>query len=158
MIYWGESIVQREAQTLNPGPNELLEPGLRSMIVDQMLDAVIFADCEGVIRLWNRGAEVIFGFDAEEALGAPLDLIIPEKLLQAHNNGFRRAVATGHLKSHGQVLTTRARNKYGARLYVDFSFGMLKDEAGELVGVFAVGRDATARHMEEVAAHAQAGR
>ena len=133
------------------------EHAIGSMIVDQMLDAVIFADCDGIIRLWNRGAEVIFGFRADEALGAPLDLIVPEKLREAHNRGFRRAVASGHLRSHGEVLTTRARHKYGSRLYVDFSFGLLKNAAGELVGVFAVGRDATARHMEEMAHQAQGG-
>lgn len=135
-----------------------LDQDVRAMIVDQMLDAVILADCDGIIRLWNRGAEIIFGFSEEEAVGAPLELIVPEKLRQAHEAGFRRAVASGHLRTHGEVLTTRARHKYGSRLYVDFSFGLLKNAAGELVGVFAVGRDATARHMEEVAHHAQGGR
>ena len=134
-----------------------LDQDIAAMIVDQMLDAVIFADCDGIIRLWNRGAEVIFGFGADEAVGAPLSLIVPEKLRHAHEDGFRRAVASGHLRSHGEVLTTRARHKYGSRLYVDFSFGLLKNAAGELVGVFAVGRDATARHMEEVAHQAQGG-
>lgn len=129
---------------------------LRSMIADQMLDAVIFVDPEGTIRLWNRGAEVLFGFTAAEAVGASLDLIVPEKLRRAHDQGFRRAVASGHLhKTQGQVLTTRALNKYGARLYVDFAFGILKDEAGALLGVYAVGRDVTARHMQEVAAQVQ---
>lgn len=126
------------------------------LILDQMLDAVILADCNGVIRMWNRGAEVIFGFTAAEALGAPLELIVPPSYRHAHAHGFREAVRTGHLKSHGEVLTTRANHKYGCRLYVDFSFGLLNDDAGELVGVFAVGRDATARHMGEVALAAQA--
>ena len=136
-------------------PDELL----RGMIVDQMLDAVILVDPQGIIRLWNRGAEVLFGFTAAEAVGATLDLIIPPKLRSAHDSGFRHAVATGELhKTHGKVMTTRALNKYGARLYVDFSFGMLKDAQGALIGVFATGRDATARHMESVAAGVQAGR
>lgn len=125
------------------------------MILEQMLDALIFADRDGIIRLWNRGAEVIFGFTAAEAVGASLDLIVPERLRAAHNNGFHRAVASGHLKSHGEVLTTRANHKYGSRLYVDFSFGLLKGEAGELLGVFAIGRDATARHLEGIAKNAQ---
>jgi PAS domain S-box-containing protein len=129
---------------------------LRAMIVDGMLDAVIFADCDGIIRLWNRGAEVMFGFTAAEAVGAPLDLIVPDKLKQAHDGGFRRAIGSGHLKSHGEVLTTRANHKYGSRLYVDFSFGLLKDDGGKLLGVFAVGRDATARHLEKVARSVQA--
>lgn len=133
------------------------DPGqLGTMILDQMLDAVVFADREGVIRLWNRGAEVIFGFSAQEAIGAPLDLIVPERMRAAHGKGFREAVKSGHLRSHGEVLTTRANHKYGCRLYVDFSFGLLKDGGGELLGVFAIGRDATSRHMGELAMAAQA--
>ena len=62
---------------------------------------------------------------------------------------------SGHLKSHGKVLTTRANHKFGCRLYVDFSFGLLKDDSGALLGVFAVGRDATARHMEQLAMAAE---
>jgi len=125
---------------------------LGRMILDQMLDAVIFADRDGIIRLWNRGAEVIFGYPASEAIGAPLDMLVPERMKAAHAAGFREAVRTGSLKLHGEVMTTRANHKYGSRLYVDFSFGLLKDGHGATVGVFAVGRDVTARHMGQVAA------
>lgn len=78
-------------------------------------------------------------------------MIVPQRLKAAHAAGFRQAVRAGHLKSHGEVLTTRANHKYGCRLYVDFSFGLLKDEGNALLGVFAVGRDATARHMAQIA-------
>ena len=126
------------------------------MVLDQMLDAVIVADPDGVIRLWNRGAEVIFGYSASEAIGSPLDMIVPQRLKASHAAGFREAVRAGHLKSHGEVMTTRANHKYGCRLYVDFSFGILKDAQGALIGVFAVGRDVTARHMEQIAQSAEA--
>jgi PAS domain S-box-containing protein len=48
-------------------------------IVEEMPEAVIFADRQGVVRLWNRGAETMFGYSADEALGQRLDLIIPER-------------------------------------------------------------------------------
>jgi PAS domain S-box-containing protein len=128
---------------------------LGPLILDQMLDAVVLADADGVIRLWNRGAEVLFGYSASEAIGAPLDLIVPQRMRAAHGAGFKAAVLSGHLKSHGKVLTTRANHKFGCRLYVDFSFGLLKDDSGALLGVFAVGRDATARHMEQLAMAAE---
>lgn len=131
---------------------------VQQLILEQMLDAVVFADTAGTIRLWNRGAEILFGFSAGEAVGRPLDLIVPQRYRAAHNRGFHDAVRSGHLKTHGGVLTTRANHKYGCRLYVDFTFGILKDPAGGLLGVFAVGRDATARHMEEIAHAAQASR
>jgi len=43
--------------------------GLFRQIVEEMPEAVIFADREGVVRLWNRGAQAIFGYSAAEALG-----------------------------------------------------------------------------------------
>jgi PAS domain S-box-containing protein len=126
-------------------------------IVARAQDAVIVADREGIIRLWNRGAEIIFGFGADEALGRNLDLIVPEKLRRAHNEGYRLAIETGQVRHDGRVLTTRSQHKWGSRLYVDLSFSLLKDEAGQVIGAFAIGRDATARHLEEVARREIAG-
>lgn len=125
--------------------------GLARAIVAQAQEAVIFADRGGIIRLWNRGAEIVFGYAAAEALGQSLDLIVPERFRNAHNEGFRRAIETGHTRADGRVLTTRAQGKFGGRLYVDLSFGLIKDESGTVSGAFAIGRDATARHLEEVA-------
>lgn len=125
-------------------------------IVEQAQDAIIFADREGVIRLWNRGAEIIFGFGAAEAIGRDLDLIVPQRFRRAHNEGFRHAIETGQVRHEGRVLTTRSQHKYGCRLYVDLSFGLLKDEAGRVTGAFAIGRDATARFLEDAARRAVA--
>jgi PAS domain S-box-containing protein len=140
-------------------PTEAPEPTaaeLAAKVVDAMLDAVIVADAHGVIRLWNRGAEVIFGFSQDEAIGCSLDLIVPTRFRPAHAAGYRKAIATGHLHAEGKVLTTRANHKYGCRLYVDFSFGLVKGEGGAVTGVFAVGRDVTARQLGEAALQAQA--
>ena len=130
------------------------QPGHRDLhraIIEQAQEAVIFADRRGIIQLWNRGAEIIFGYSAAEAVGRDLNLIIPEKLRHAHDEGFRHAVCTGATRNNGRVVTTRAQNKFGSRLYVDLSFELLKDESGAVIGAFAVGRDATARHLEQVA-------
>jgi PAS domain S-box-containing protein len=124
---------------------------LHRAIIEQAQDAVIFADRGGIIQLWNRGAEIIFGYAAAEAIGQSLDIIVPERFRQAHNEGFRRALSTGRTRNDGRILTTRAQNKFGSRLYVDLSFGLLKDESGTVIGAFAIGRDATARHLEQVA-------
>ncbi len=134
-----------------PPPNSL-SASLHRAIIEQAQDAIIFADRDGVIRLWNRGAEIIFGFAAAEALGQSLDLIVPEKLRRAHNAGYRHAMETGQLRHDGtRADDTRPQHKYGSRLYVDLSFGLLKDEAGHVTGAFAIGRDATARYLEEQA-------
>ena len=132
-------------------PPDSRNASLHRAIVEQAQDAIIFADRDGVIHLWNRGAEIIFGFAAAEALGQNLDRIVPEKLRRAHDDGYRHAMETGQVRHDGRVLTTRSQHKYGSRLYVDLSFGLLKDEAGQVTGAFAIGRDATARHLEEQA-------
>lgn len=120
-------------------------------IVEQAPDAIIFADREGAIRVWNRGAEAIFGYAAAEVLGNSLDVIIPERLRRAHWEGFRRAIDTGQTKFGARVLTTRSVHKDGSKLYVDLSFGLIRDEAGAIAGALAVGRDCTARHIERAA-------
>ncbi len=120
-------------------------------IVEQAPDAIIFADREGAIRVWNRGAEAVFGYAAAEVLGNSLDVIIPERLRRAHWEGFRRAIDTGQTKFGGRVLTTRSVHKDGSKLYVDLSFGLIRDEAGAIAGALAVARDCTARHIERAA-------
>jgi len=49
------------------------------------------------------------------------------------------------------MLTTRSVHKDGSKLYVDLSFGLIRDEAGAIAGALAVGRDCTARHIERAA-------
>ena len=58
-------------------------------------DAVVFGDAEGTIRIWNAGAEAVFGFTAAEAVGQSMDIIIPERLRGRHWDGYRRTMATG---------------------------------------------------------------
>ena len=120
-------------------------------IVAQAPDVIIFADCQGAIRVWNHGAETVFGHSAAEALGESLDLIIPERLRTAHWNGFHKAVNSGQTRYQNQVLTTRSMHKDGSRLYVELSFGLVRDGNGAIVGSLAIGRDCTARHLKTVA-------
>jgi PAS domain S-box-containing protein len=128
---------------------------LARAIVDATGDAIIFADREGRIRLWNRGAALVFGYDAHDALGRSLDLIIPERLRRAHWDGFDASIASGRTKHADRVLTTRSMHKDGRTLYVDLSFGLVKDEAGNVQGAFAVGRDCTQRYLAERTAKAR---
>ena len=68
---------------------------LCQQIVEGIPDALIFADENGIIRLWNGGAQALFGFTATEAIGQRLDLIIPERLRE------RNGMATGGLWQRG---------------------------------------------------------
>ena len=94
---------------------------LASEIVDQLADAINFADVHGIIRYWNAAAEALFGFTIEEALGQSLGLIIPERLRDAHWVGFNGAMASGNTRLAGRATTTRALHKSGQRLFVEMS-------------------------------------
>jgi PAS domain S-box-containing protein len=71
-------------------------------LVYEAVDAVIYADANGLIGFWNKGAERILGFSEAEALGKPLDIIIPGNLRQRHWAGFNDTMRTG-------------KTRYGAR-------------------------------------------
>jgi PAS domain S-box-containing protein len=118
-------------------------------IVEQAPDAIIFADRAGAIQVWNRGAETVFGYSAAEVVGSSLDVIIPERLRRAHWEGFRRAIDSGQTKYGNQVLTTRSVHKDGHRLYVDLSFGLVRDGVGAVVGALAIARDCTTRYLAD---------
>lgn len=118
-------------------------------IVEDASDAVIYADRDGVIRLWNAGAQAVFGYQPEEALGQTLDLIIPERLRERHWEGFHGAMATGTTRSGRDLLAVPAVGKDGGRISVEFSIVMLRDAAGEPLGVAAILRDVTKRWQEQ---------
>ncbi|MES2878723.1 MAG: PAS domain S-box protein [Pseudomonadota bacterium] len=122
---------------------------LSENILHAMPEALIFADLQGIIRLWNPGAETVFGFTAAQALGQSLDLIIPERLRKAHWDGFNQAVARSGTIPGRHSLITRSLHQSGEQIYVDMSFAMVKNQAGEMLGALAVARDATARFLEE---------
>lgn len=130
-----------------------LEPQWFEAILLQLPDAVIYADRDGIVRIWNRGAERVFGFAANEVVGQSLDVIIPQALRPAHWSAFRRAIDDGRTRHGGEVRTTRSLHKDGRRLYVDLSFGLVIDAAGAVVGAVAVGRDAGERHLAQQAPH-----
>lgn len=123
--------------------------GLYENIIQQTSEAIIFADRAGVIRVWNQGAEALFGFSAADAIGASLDLIIPQHLRQAHWAGFHHAIAQGRTQHEGQVRMTRSLHRDGRKLYVDMSFSIVTSADGTVAGSVAVARDAGLRRPQQ---------
>ena len=122
---------------------------LSRALIEQVADAVIFADREGRIRVWNAGAEAVFGYAGDEVVGRRLDLLIPARLRSAHWKAFDRAIATGQQKYGRESMTTRSVHKDGSDLYVDLSFALVKNGAGQVRGAVAVARDITSRFRAE---------
>ena len=126
---------------------------LADRILDQMADAMIYADRAGKIARWNRAAAALFGYSSEEALGQSLDLIIPEHLRAAHWRGFEAAMTSGTMKLQGRPTLTRAAHKSGRKLYVELTFAIVSSGAAdEVLGSVAVARDVTERVERERAA------
>ena len=122
---------------------------LSQQIVEKAADAIIFADTEGIIRLWNSGAEAIFGYSAEEAIGETLDLIVPEKLRERHWEGYRKVMETGVTRYGSELLAVPALNKDDSRMSVEFTIVLLKDDSGKPQGTAAIMRDVTKRWQKE---------
>jgi len=64
--------------------------------------AIVVADATGTIRLWSEGAERLFGFTAQQAIGQTLDLIVPQDYREAHWHGFRQAMKASFAKLENQ--------------------------------------------------------
>jgi PAS domain S-box-containing protein len=122
---------------------------LSGRIVQESSDAIMFSDRQGIIRLWNRGAERMFGYSAAEALGQSLDLVIPENLRGRHWDGYFRVMESGESRYSTDMLSAPALRKDGARISTEFSMVMVKDNDHKVVGVAAVIRDVSARWQRE---------
>jgi PAS domain S-box-containing protein len=102
-----------------------------------------------VARHWNAGAIRIFGFGVEEAIGRPLDIIIPENLLPLHWQGYRYVMETGRYRyGEGEIMSVPALTKSGRRISVEFTITAVRDDEVNLIGLVAIMRDVTTRFQE----------
>jgi PAS domain S-box-containing protein len=118
-------------------------------IVENSPMAILYADREGRIRLWNSGAETVFGYAEKEALGQSLDLIVPERQRQRHWEGWDKVMASGVTKYGRDPLAVPAMRKDGSRISIEFNVVLVRAESGELAGVAAMVQDVTARWQKQ---------
>ncbi|WP_409568143.1 PAS domain-containing protein [Methylobacterium sp. E-066] len=112
-------------------------------------DAVVVADPDGAITVWNPAAERIFGFTADDALGQTLDLITPERHRRRHWDGYAKTMRTGVTRYGAETLRVPAIHKDGHQLSIAFTVGMIRDASDRVTGIVAVIRDETERWTEE---------
>jgi PAS domain S-box-containing protein len=121
---------------------------LSEAILATQSDAIVAADQDGIICFWNPGAQRLFGYSSDEALGKTLDLIIPERLRDRHWDGYRRVMATGQSRyGTADVLSVPALRKDGATVSVEFTVALLQSE-GRVIGIAAIMRDVSQRFEE----------
>lgn len=113
---------------------------LATRIIDVTAAAVVFADRDGVVRVWNAGAERLLGYPAEEAMGRRVDLIVPPEYHELHWAGFNGAITNGRPKNPGDEVTLPAVHRSGERVVIQGSFNVVHDDAGDALGVAGVFR------------------
>lgn len=118
-------------------------------LVENAPDAILVSDREGIIRFWNRGAELMLGHTAAEAVGQSLDLIIPENLRARHWDGYHRVMATGETKYKTGLLSSPGIRKDGTRVSLEFSMVLLRSPSGAMEGCASIMRDVTERWKKE---------
>ena len=118
-------------------------------LVSAIGDAVVVADAQGRIVMWNPAAARMFGYSEAEALGQSLDLMIPERLRKRHWEGYDKSMATGTTKYGHDLLRVPAIDKDNRPMSIAFTVAMLQGADGKVNAIAAVMRDETARFAEE---------
>ena len=109
-----------------PDPEEQLR-----QLVDTALDAVVTCDTKSRILVWNSGAERLFGWKAEEAIGMHLaETIIPEEMREAHYSGMAHYLKTGDGPVLGQRIEVEAMDRSGRRFPVELSINPIQTREG----------------------------
>ena len=116
-------------------------------IVESSEDAIISKDVNDVIVSWNRGAERLYGFKPEEALGRPITLILPGDRIEEEQGLFDRVCRREPIESFETV----RRCKDGRLLDISLTVSPIIDEQGNVIGVSKIARDISARKRAEEA-------
>ena len=116
-------------------------------VVDDANDAISSADSRGNIIFWNKAAETVFGYSADEAVGKSLTLIIPQRFRKAHQNGLKRAVSPAKSNIVGRTVEMTGLRKDGSEFPIESSFATWKIRKG--IFFTCITRDITNRTLAE---------
>jgi PAS domain S-box len=118
--------------TRNLAENKLAEQQLRSLasIVESCDDAIVSKNLDSTITSWNRGAERIFGYTAEEAIGQPITIVIPEDR-QSEEREILTRIRRGERIEHFETIRQR---KHGSLITVSLTISPVKNAEGKIVG------------------------
>lgn len=114
-------------------------------IVDSSYDAIIGKDAHGRIISWNKGAEQVYGYSAEEAVGQTIQIILPEGILEEEPE-IQQAVRTGRRLL---MFDVERRRKDGRLIPVSITVSPIHDSSGRVVGTSTIERDVSDRRRRE---------
>ncbi len=115
-------------------------------IVESSEDAIISNDLDGIIRSWNHGAEQLFGYPEEVAIGQPISLVVPDDR-QHEETGILMRILEGLPVKHFETVR---QHKDGRLIQVSLTISPVRDAKGNVTGASSIARDITERiHFEE---------
>ena len=114
--------------------------------MDSSDDAIISKNLNGIITSWNRGAEKLFGYTAEEAVGRPVAEILIPADLQHEEPDILARLRRGERIDHFE---TKRRHKDGTLLDISLTISPVKDRSGIIIGASKIARDLTLRKRIE---------
>jgi PAS domain S-box-containing protein len=116
-------------------------------IVESSDDAIVSKDLNGIITTWNRGAERIFGYKAEEIIGKPVTILMPPDRVN-EEPGILARIRKGEQIDHYETVR---RHKDGRLLDISLTVSPVKDQSGRVIGASKIARDITERRHADAA-------
>ena len=123
-----------------------LEAAWLAAIIESSDDAIISKDLDGIITSWNKAAESIFGYTAEEVIGQPGALLMPDDRQDEEPEILSR-IRKGEKVNHYE---TERRRKDGSLVNISLSVSPIVDSSGRIVGASKIARDITEQKRAEV--------
>jgi len=133
----GATLKHREVETALRESEQRLR--FLASIVESSDDAIVSKNLDGIITSWNDGAERIFGFSADEAIGQPITIAIPEDR-QSEEREILTRIRRGERIDHFETVRQR---KNGSLIVISLTVSPVKDAYGRIVGASKIARDIT---------------
>ncbi|HEX4946826.1 MAG TPA: PAS domain S-box protein [Blastocatellia bacterium] len=116
-------------------------------IIESSDDAIVSKDLNGIITSWNKGAETLFGYTAEEVIGKPITILIPPERADEEQQVLR-SIRRGEKLDHYETVRQR---KDGSPVEISLTISPLRDSTGKIIGASKIARDITPRKRAEEA-------
>ena len=146
---------RRISVTMADAPNPITSPAhVLAAIVESSDDAIVGKDLNGIVLTWNRGAERMYGYSADEMIGRSIAVLMPEDRADELTSIFERIKAGQRVEPY----ETMRRTKAGAAIDISLRVSPITDAAGRIVGASAIARDISRQKQAELASRTSEAR